>query len=108
MVTVVRRTIIKMFILRCECCEESNYQNVFTYMVNVTSRANQFILGQNVYTYMVSVVSRANQFILEQNAYTYMVNVVCRANQFILGQNVYTCMVNVVRREMIKMFLLIW
>ena len=57
---------------------------------------------------MVNVVSRGNQFILEQNAYTYMVNVVCRANQFILGQNVYTYMVNVVRREMIKMFLLIW
>ena len=46
-----------MFILRCECCEESNYQNVYTYMVNVVSRANQFILGQNVYTYMVNVVS---------------------------------------------------
>ena len=28
-------------------------------MVNVVSRANQFILGQNVYTYMVNVVSRA-------------------------------------------------
>ena len=88
MVNVVRRAIIKMFILRCECCEESNYQNVYTYMVNVTSRANQFILGQNVYTYMVNVVSRANQFIL--------------------GQNVYTYMVNVVRRAIIKMFILIW
>ena len=108
MVNVVRRAIIKMFILRCECCEESNYQNVYTYMVNVTSRANQFILGQNVYTYMVNVVSRANQFILGQNVYTYMVNVVSRANQFILGQNVYTYMVNVVRRAIIKMFILIW
>ena len=28
-------------------------------MVNVVSRANQFILGQNVYTYMVNVVRRA-------------------------------------------------
>ena len=71
-----------------ECCEQSNFQNVYTYMVNVVSRANQFILGQNVYTYMVNVVSRANQFIL--------------------GQNVYTYMVNVVRRAIIKMFILIW
>ena len=55
--------------------------------MNVVSRANQFILGQNVYTYMVNVVSRANI-----NVYTYM-NVVSRANQFILGQNVYTYMV---------------
>ena len=30
-------------------------------MVNVVSRANQFILGQNVYTYMVNVVRRAIQ-----------------------------------------------
>ena len=57
---------------------------------------------------MVNVVSRANQFIHGQNVYTYMVNVVSRANQFILGQNVYTYMVNVVRRAIIKMFLLIW
>ena len=49
---------------------------------------------------MVNVVSRANQFILGQNVYTYMVNVVSRANQFILGQNVYT--VNVVRRAISK------
>ena len=96
-----------------ECCEESNYQNVYTYMVNVVSRANQFILGQNVYTYMVNVVSRANQFILGQNClYLYgecceqsranhMVNVV--RSKVILGQNVYTYMVNVVRRAIIKM-----
>ena len=71
-------------------------------MVNVVSRANQFILGQNVYTYMVNVVQS------KCCVYTYMVNVVSRANQFILGQNVYTYMVNVVRRAMIKMFLLIW
>ena len=55
---------------------------------------------------MVNVVSRANQFILGQNVYTCMVNVVSRANQFILGQNVYTYMVNVVRRAIIKMFIL--
>ena len=91
-------------------------------MVNVVSRANQFILGQNVYTYMVNVVRRAiinyqNVFtymvnVVEQsnyqNVYIYMVNVVSRANQFILGQNVYTYMVNVVRRAIIKMFILIW
>ena len=54
-------------------------------MVNVTSEQISSI-GQNVYTYMVNVVSRANQFILGQNVYTYMVNVVSRANY----QNVYT------------------
>ena len=45
-------------------------------------QSKMFILGQNVYTYMVNVVSRAiisKSFILGQNVYTYMVNVVRRA-----------------------------
>ena len=111
----------------------SYFQNVYTYMVNVVSRANQFILGQIVYTYMVNVVSRANQFILGQNVYTYIEQNVyllihgecCVQSKsvhtwakclYLYGewceerndQNVFTYMVNVVSRAIIKMFILIW
>ena len=59
---------------------------LYTYMVNVVCRANQFILGQN-----------------EQNLYLY--GECCEESN---DQNVFTYMVNVVSRAIIKMFILIW
>ena len=114
MVNVVRRAIIKMFILRCECCEESNYQNVFTYMVNVTREQISSYLDK---MFILKVLCRAN-FILEhgeccvqsKSVHTwakclYLYGECCEERN---DQNVFTYMVNVVSRAIIKMFILIW